>query len=752
MKRKKGVVIFVIMIAIVVLLGYYSMGILRGTMAKNRSEGVKLGLDLAGGVSITYQVKGGKPSSEELDDTINKMQKRVESYSSEAHAYQVGDDRITVEIPGVSNANKILEELGTPGSLSFQTMDGKTILTGTDVSKAEASEQQDSTTGSRENVVELTLNKSATKKWATATSQNIGKQIAIVYDGDVISAPRVDSTISDGKCVITGMSSYDEAKELASQIRIGSLSLELQEIQSEVVGAQLGSAALNTSIKAAAIGVLLIMIFMIAIYWIPGLASAIALLIYTGIILAILHLYDVTLTLPGIAGIILSIGMAVDANVIIFARIREETAAGHPPDQAIQIGFKRALSAIVDSNITTLIAAAVLGILGSGSVRGFAATLAIGVVVSMFTALVITRWLLKSLYAMGFQDVKFYGKKKTRKPVNFVGKRWLFFIIPICIVVIGFAGMGVHKKDSGTAFNYSLEFVGGTSTTVPFNKEYSLSELDNQIVPQIEKITGDASVQSQKVQNSKSVIFKTRTLSLKEREKLANVMADKYGVKSTRITYNNISSTVSSEMRSDAIKAIIIATICMLIYIWFRFKDVRFASAAVVALVHDVLILITFYALSWTTVGTTFIACMLTIIGYSINSTIIIFDRIREHLKTDKITSDEDYKTVVNTSITQTLTRTMNTNITSLITLVILFIMGVSSIREFSGPLIVGIVAGVYSSVFVTGPLWYTFRTKIGRKKNQKRYSLASRGGNAYGSSRKKKKKHKKTPEEKTVV
>jgi len=746
MKKRTGAILLVIFLAIIVALGYFSFGVLRGTMHKDREEGVKLGLDLAGGVSITYQVDAdGEPTKEDMDDTIYKLQKRVEGYSTEAQVYQVGDDRITVEIPGVSNAAEILEDLGSPGSLSFMTMDGTVVLNGNDVADAQGAQQEDQTTGAREYVVELTLNNDAIEKWATATSENIGNQIAIVYDDEVISAPVVQTAITDGKCVINGMSSLEEANELASSIRIGSLSLPLKELESKVVGAQLGTDAISTSIKAAAIGVLIVMAFMIFIYWIPGLASALALLIYSGIVVSLLHLYDVTLTLPGIAGIILSIGMAVDANVVIFARIREETAAGQTTENAIKIGFKKALSAIVDSNITTLIAAAVLGIFGTGPIRGFAATLAIGVAVSMFTALVITRWILRSLHAIGFKDLKFYGVKKQRKTIDIVKRRLVFFLIPICLIVIGLAGMGVHNANKGNPLNFSLEFMGGTSTNVTFETDYTLEEIDDTIVPQIEEITGDGNVQANKVEDSTTVQFKTRTLSLDERQEFNNVMLESYGVAEEDITYENISSTISSEMRSDAIRAVIIATICMLIYIWFRFKDLRFAGAAVLALVHDVLILLVFYSLSWTSVGTTFIACILTIVGYSINSTIVMFDRVREHIQTESIGSDEDYKNIVNTSITETLSRSINTNITSLITLVCLFILGVSSIREFSGPLIAGIIAGVYSSVFVTGSLWYVFRTKIGKEKNKKRYEIANARASkvTYGADAGKKKKKK---------
>ncbi len=720
MKKKKSAVVFIVFIAIVLLLGYYSYGIVKGTVEKDSDTGINLGLDLAGGVSITYQVAGDEtPSSEDMSDTVYQLQQRVSAYDTEASVYQVGDDRITVEIPGVSDANEILSELGTPGSLEFQTVDGEVYMTGDDVVDAQAVIQQDQTTGQTEYCVQLTLSEEGAEIFSEYTEEYLGSYLPIYYDGECITYPQVESQISDGVAVITGMESYEDAEVLATQIRSGALKVELEELQSEVVGAQLGSQAITSSILAAVIGLLIIVVFMIAVYRIPGLAASIALLIYTGIVLTILHLYHITLTLPGIAGIILSIGMAVDANVIIFARIREEIAAGVSVKVSITAGFKKAFSAILDGNVTTLIAAAVLGIRGTGTVRGFAVTLAIGIVFSMFTALAVTRWILKALYGMGFQDKKFYGEKKERKPFNFVGKRFICIGISAAVIVAGLAGMGVYKAKTGQGLNYSLEFVGGTSTTVTFDTDYSIEEIEEEIVPYIEEVTGDSNVQTQKVEGSNAVIFKTRTLDLEEREAFAQTLEENFNVAEEDISESqNISSTISSEMRSDAIWAVVIATICMLIYIWFRFKDIRFGSAAVIALVHDVLIVFAFYVLSRTSVGSTFIACMLTLVGYSVNATIVIFDRIREHLALQNGTQETDLKCLVNESITQTLSRSINTSLTTFVMVFMIFILGVSSIREFAGPLMIGIVCGGYSSVCLAGPIWYILKTGLRKRQN----------------------------------
>lgn len=713
MKKKQGILVL-ILTAIVVGLLVFTTAVGFGPTGTGAAKNIKTGLDLSGGVSITYQVKGDNPSQADMDDTIYKLQKRVEGYSEEAQVYQEGDDRINVEIPGVSDANKILEELGKPGSLEFQDENGNVVLDGSDIADAQGAVSQDPNTGVKEYVVSLTLTKDGTEKFAKATEENLNKAIAIVYDGETISAPTVQNVISDGKAQINGQKDIDEAKELASIIRIGSLKLELTELRSNVVGAQLGQAAIKTSLIAGGIGLAIVALFMIIVYTLPGLVAAISLAIYTGLELLMLNAFDLTLTLPGIAGIILSIGMAVDANVIIYARIREEIAAGKSVRNSIKTGYQKAMSAIVDGNITTLIAAAVLGAMGTGSVKGFAMTLALGIVLSMFTALVISRLLTNAFYAVGFRDEKFYGRQKERKTIDFVGKQKLFFTISIILILLAPIGMGIFSVKDGKALNYSLEFMGGTSTNVTFNEDLSIEEIDEQVKPVVQEVTGDANIQAAKVAGSNEIIIKTRSLSLEEREELNQKLVDTFGVDESTISAESISSTVSSEMRRDAVIAVVIATICMLLYIWFRFKDVRFASSAVLALVHDVLVVLAFYALARVSVGNTFIACMLTIVGYSINATIVIFDRIRENLKT--MGKKDSLLDVVNLSVSQTLSRSINTSLTTLVMIIVLFILGVTSIREFALPLMVGIVTGTYSSVCLASAFWYVLTTKFEKK------------------------------------
>lgn len=719
MKKSKAAVILAVILAAFVGLAYYASIILSST-GVGEDMSIPLGLDLSGGVSITYQVVDENPSAEDMSDTIYKLQKRVDSYSTEASVYQVGDDRITVEIPGVQDANQILEDLGNPGSLEFQMPDGTVFMTGDMVADAQAATQTD-TYGNKEYVVALKLTDEGAKIFGEVTSENIGKNLPIVYDGETISYPRVQTAITGGEAQITGMANFEEAETLATQIRIGSLSLQLSELESSVVGAQLGSQAISSSLKAGAIGLAIVMVFMIIMYAVPGIAASLALAIYTTLVIATLYLFDITLTLPGIAGIILGIGMAVDANVIVFARVREEIATGKSVQTSMKIGFQKAMSAILDGNITTLIASVVLMALGSGTVKGFAYTLMIGIILSLFTAMVVTRYILYSLYALGLKSEKLYGRAKERKSIDFIGKKAVFFTISGIIIAAGLISMGVHSATEGKALNYGLDFMGGTSTTADFGKDMTIEDIENDIVPYVEKVTGDSDVQATKVEGTTQVTIKTRTLSLDERQELEDTLAENCDVDASTITSQSISSTISGEMRSDALKAVIVSCIFMLLYIWFRFKDIRFAASAILALVHDVLVVITVYALVRISVGSTFIACVLTIVGYSINDTIVIFDRIRENLalKTGKQTAEE-LREVANKSLTQTLSRSINTSITTFIMVVMLYILGVASIRDFSLPLMAGLVCGAYSSICIATELWYVMKVHFGKNKATK--------------------------------
>ena len=842
----KGIVKLIVILALIAGAVY---------IGKEAAPLIKLGLDLDGGVSITYQAAKDNPTAEEMGDSVYKLQLKAQDYSTEAEVYQEGGNKINIDIPGVSDANGILEELGKPGTLYFvegnltwpllatdseieqsgeaedpnanikETTSGNStpyysggvrvgetqtedLYTGPGVETQDATQvsetvagytstetvaptvnsavdnilgdnvhiegadiiqnpdgsiqiggtpqegatviQQGSTPVSSESevipnydfsqqpifeenqivvsgnditsarggmytdnygqtqyVVDLTFSEEGRQKFAEATERNLGQPIYIIYNGDIVSAPYVQSVISEGRAQITGMENLETAERLASTIRIGALKLELDVLRSNVVGAKLGQDAISTSLKAGLIGFAIICLFMILVYRLPGLSASLALTMYVGLTLFLIHSFNITLTLPGIAGIILSIGMAVDANVIIFTRIKEEIGAGKSTRTAVREGYNKALSAIIDGNVTTLIAALVLNWRGTGSIKGFAATLALGIVLSMFTALFVTRFIMKAFLDLGLDNENLYGKKVDDKIINFVGIRKFSYAISIVVILIGIAFIGINAGKGLGGFNYGLDFKGGSSTNVEFNENLSLSDIDSRVVPIFERTTNSADIQTQKVANSNEVIIKSRTLTLEEMKTIYETLETEFGVPESRITTENISGAVSVQMRQDAIIAVIISTILMLIYIWFRFKDIRFASSAVIALIHDCLVTVGFYAIFRWTVDSTFIACMLTIVGYSINATIVIFDRIRENLGRLR-GNDLDY--IVNTSITQTFTRSINTSLTTLIMVVVLYILGVSSIKAFALPLIIGIVAGGYSSICITGPLWFDFK------------------------------------------
>lgn len=727
-KTKRNSVLTILVFFVALALGTFTTVKGLGKYNIGAAKNIVLGLDLAGGVSITYEIEEENPTDQEIRDTISRLQARADVYSTDSNVYKEGSNRISIEIPGVNDANKILEDLGKPGALEFLDQENyekyasgeeyEALLTGSDVKTASAGIDTSGTV--KEYIVELSFNDDGTKKFSDATTENVGKIIYILYDGQVVSAPTVQTAITGGNAVINGMADDEEAEELAQTIRIGALPLTLKELRSNVVGATLGKDALTTTLKAGLVGMVVIAVIMIAIYLMPGFISVLALIAYVVLTLLCLNGFNASLTLPGLAGIVLSIGMAVDANVIIFTRIQEELGNGATVKSAIDAGFNKALSSILDSNITTLIAAVVLYMMGVGTIKGFALTLGIGIVLSMFTALVVTKSLLKAVYTLGLQNPKLYGKKNEVKVKGYVKFSRIAYIISIVAIAAGIIALPIFKKQTGSILNYSMEFTGGTSMTVEFGEYYDLEKAESDILPVVAEAAdiSDADIQVQNVKDSNEIVFKSSELNKGQREAVENALRENFEVKEFEM--ENISSTISSEMQRNAIISVLIATALMLLYIAVRFDDVKFGASAVIALLHDVLVVFAVYSIGRLSVGNTFIACMLTIVGYSINATIIIFDRIRENLAVMN-GKGETYENVVNTSISQTFTRTIYTSLTTFVMVFILYIMGVTSIKEFALTLMCGIVCGAYSSVCITGPLWYMFKTKLGKnEKNSK--------------------------------
>lgn len=725
MKKTKRNAVLVI-IAFLLVLGVAIYTAIFGVADRGKVEYIKLGLDLKGGLSVTYEIQEDDYSDKDLEDTKYKIEQRVEAYTNEYSVYEDGDKKITAEIPGVTNADEILEALNIEGKLEFLDPDNYTkwskgqeyeaALTGDDIKNATAGIDSDN---GNDNVVQLVFTDAGAQKFADVTSANVGKIVYIIYDNKVVSAPTVQSAITGGSAEINKIGSYEEAEQLATTIRIGALPLTLKQVRSNIVGATLGSDAISTSLKAGAIGIALVFLIMIIVFRIPGLVASFALAFYTILDLLVINLFNVTLTLPGIAGVILSVGMAVDANVIIFTRIKEELADGKSVKQAVKGGFHNALSAIIDGNVTTLIAALVLGIFGTGTIKGFAITLAIGVVLSVFTALAVSQSLLTALVNLGVTDTKYFGVAREPKKTNFVKAGKFCMIGSLLVIVVCFCMMPVFNKSKGSPLNFSVEFAGGTSLTVGFDKEYSLSEAEKDIVPVIAEAAGigEAGISVQTVSGTNEIVFKMPELSDdgtddSQMSKVRSALTDKLGADVKEA--NVISGSVSSEMSKNAIFSVILAAILMLIYIAIRFHDVKFGASAVIALLHDVAMVFCLYIILRLTVGNTCIACLLTIVGYSINATIIIFDRVRENIGVMK-PKKATYKDIVNLSINQTFSRTIYTSLTTFVTIFVLYIMGVASIKEFALTLMAGVVIGAYSSVCITGPLWYYMKTKLGK-------------------------------------
>ena len=729
-KAKRNAAFYLLLFLLVAAGAVYAILYGIGKERTGRAQDIPLGLDLQGGVSVTYQIEEKDATDAEIATTIEKLQKRVDTYSPDGEVYKAGSNRITVEIPldtSKYDPNAILDSLGRPGKLEFldstnmalkqQGQEYVAALTGSDVKEAQAGRYTDNTTGMDEYIVSLQFNDEGAKKFSDVTGANVGNIVYIVYDDQIVSSPVVNSQISGGSAQIEGTFTYEEADDLASTIKIGALPLTLTELSSQVVGAKLGSDALRTSLIAGAIGLGFIFLIMIIVFRFPGFIASLALACYTILELFFLNTLHITLTLPGIAGIILSIGMAVDANVIIFTRIKEEIGAGKTVKSAVKDGFDKALSAIIDGNVTTIIAGIVLLLMGTGTVKGFARTLILGIVLSMISALFITKLLLNIFVNLGVTNKKLYGAAKEVKEKKFSKTFKGAAIFSAVVIIAGIVFLFVNKgiTGRGNALNFSLEFSGGTSTTVTFNEQYDLARAESEIIPVLEEATEIApgSAQIQIIDNSNQIVFKTATLDNSKREALANALKENFDIADGAIETDTISNTISNETQRDAVLAVIIASILMLISIAFRFSDVRFGVSAVIALIHDVMFVFFAYSVAYLSVGGTFIACMLTIVGYSINSTIIIFDRIRENLHVMNIKRD-GYDKIVDRSISQTLWRNVYTNLTTFVMVLMLYILGVASLKEFTLALMVGIVAGTYSSICITGPLWLTLRKHIG--------------------------------------
>lgn len=713
MKTKNVFILLLILVVAAGLSAICYFGIPYKGATYGNASNIKQGLDLKGGVYIVYEADKTNPTQEEMNAAVSMIQQRLDYNNwTEAEAAIEGDlgNRIRVEIPGVDDAQTAVDDIGSTAHLTFCDADGNVLVDGANVKDA-----QPASTGVDTYVVSLEFDAEGTKAFADATAANIGQPLLIMMDDMIVSAPTVNQAITGGQAQITGDFTLEEVTNLANKIRAGSLPFNLNPIDYSEVGARLGADSLSTSMFAGAIGIFLVLVFMLIFYRIPGIAADLALVIYTAVVLIIMSLCKLTLTLPGMAGIVLSIGMAVDANVIIFERIKEEANSGKTIRTCLKNGFSRALPAILDGNITTLIACAVLWWLGTGPIKGFAQTLSIGIIVSMFTAIFVTRLILNALLGAGLKNPVFYGasikkdgETKPAKQIPVVKNRFIYFGIAAVIIIAGFAAMIVNGTSGKGAFNFDVQFTGGTAIEVNIGTQFD----NNDIAKIVEDVTGNASPQVQKVgTDGTAVAVKTKSLDTETRNALRDALMEKYSIPADNFSIQDVSGTISGEMQRAAILSVVVACIAMLIYVTLRFRDVKTGSSAVTALVHDALIVIGCYALCRIPLNTTFIAVILTILGYSINASIVIFDRVRENRR-----RIHDNAELIDVSVNQTLRRSLFTSFTTFLTVLSLYIFGVEDIKEFALPIMVGVVCGTYSSVFISGNVWYTLTTALKKK------------------------------------
>lgn len=680
---------------------------------KSVKDALKYGLDINGGVYVVMEAqtdKTGDQLKELMDQTRAVIDNRVNQMGvAEASVTIEGTNRIRVEMPGVENADEAIQAIGKTAKLYFVLADNSIVLDGSNVKDA-----QIATDGGHYKILlefdseGAALFEEGTRKAVngevTSTIDGMSNnEIAIVLDNEIVVHPEVREVISGGNCEMTGNYSKEEATMTAALIRGGALPVELVEVQSSVQTATIGAHALDKSIVAGAIGLAIVFLLMIIFYGMLGFVADIALLLYVIMFLWSMVAFNVVLTLPGIAALILSIGMAVDANVIIFARIKEEICAGKSIRVAVDAGFKNALSTVLDAQITTLIAAVVLYEVGTTSVKGFALTLMIGIIISIFTAVVITQ-LFISLLANSpkFAKNKYFGvnedgtpKQMLNKTFSFIKHRKIFYIVSVSIIVIGLLWSVIF------GMNYGIDFTGGTTIQVDLGKQVAIEDVektlkDYELDPQI-IYAGEGNTQ---------VVIKTiKSLDNAGRNEVINTLEQAYGITEDDVLASEqFGPSVGDELKVNALKAIIIASIGMLIYIIFRFKSWKYGFSAVAGVVHDVLIVIAFYAIFGFTVNNPFIAAILTLVGYSINDTIVIFDRIREN---KALHTRDNSEVNIDRSINQTLNRTIMTSLTTLVVMVPLSIMVSSSIREFIIPLMVGVIVGCCSSIFICSPLYY---------------------------------------------
>ncbi|MGG0738750.1 protein translocase subunit SecDF [Niallia taxi] len=713
-------------------------GLMGGT-TNNILKDIKLGLDLQGGFEVLYEVapidKSQKINEDILNSTAKALDKRINVLGVSEPIIQIeGKDRVRVQLAGVTDQNKARELLSTEANLSFRDINDKELMDGSDLVEGGADQAFD-----QNGKPSVTLKLKSAEKFKDVTTEVLGNPLVIwldYEDGDsyaaeaakadpkFLSNPMVSNVLNTDTVSITGNFTVQEAKTLADLLNAGALPVKLTEVYSTSVGAQFGDEALKDTVFAGIVGVGLVFLFMLFYYRLPGLIAIITLSVFVYLNLLVLDLMNGVLTLPGIAAVILGVGMAVDANIITYERIKDELKVGKTLKSAYQAGNKNSISTIIDANLTTILASIILFAYGTSSVRGFATLLIVSILVSFITAVYGTRLLLglivnskafnkkPSWFGVNKKDIKHIGENYDTLTlptkfdrIDFVKYKNIFFTVSSVLVVAGIIVIAVFR------LNLGIDFSAGSRVEISSDKALTTAAVQADLDAlniQAEDITlsGD--------NNEKAAIRIKGDLSQKKVAELKTAMHDKYG---TDPNISTVSPTVGKELAKNAFIAIILASLGIILYVTIRF-EIYMAMAAIIALLHDAFFIIVIFSFTRLEVDITFIAAVLTIVGYSINDTIVTFDRIRENLvKKKRIKTAQEIKDIINTSIRQTFTRSINTVITVVICVIALLIFGSESIRNFSLALLIGLIGGAYSSIFIASQLWYVWKKKELKKK-----------------------------------
>jgi protein-export membrane protein SecD/preprotein translocase SecF subunit len=736
MVKRSRIIAFLL---VVILLGS-TMGVTATGILKD----IKLGLDLQGGFEVLYEVtpakKGQEINKETLASTAEALDRRINVLGvSEPNIQIEGENRIRVQLAGVTDQNEAREILSTQANLTFRDANDRVMMDGADLAENGASQTFDENGAPSvslklksadtfkkvtEEIVKMTPNNYLVIWLDFEEGKDSFKTEITKEDPKFLSAPTVREIFNQNTVSIVGSFTAEEAQELASLLNAGALPVKLTEVYSTSVGAKFGEQALNETILAGIIGIAIIYLFMLVYYRFPGFIATVTLSIYIYLVLLVFDWMNGVLTLPGIAALILGVGMAVDANIITNERIREEIKVGKSIKSAFQAGSKGAFTSILDSNLTTILTAAVLFYFGTSSIKGFATMLLVSILLSFITAVFGSRLLLGLWVNSGFLNKKagWFGVKKSAiKDISenfdtldlptrwdrydFVKVRKLFFIVSGVLIALGLVLILVFR------LHLSIDFSSGTRIEVLSNKPLTTEMVEAAFDKQGIKIDDmTLSGENNEVASARMI----GVLSKDEIAKLKSAFHDEFG---TDPSVSTVSPTVGKELAKNGIIALIIASIGIIIYVTVRF-EFAMAVAAIASLLHDAFFMVAFFSITRLEVDLTFIAAVLTIIGYSINDTIVTFDRMRENLtKKKRLKTFEDIADVVNVSVRQTLTRSVNTVLTVLITVVAMIIFGSESIRNFNIALLVGLITGVYSSIFIATNLWVVLKARELKKK-----------------------------------